>query len=64
MLSPRRGLLKRRQEFSELSDERKIEFRLRWLEWKMVQLLWMSISLSSLAFALFAGWLTHNFIGG
>ena len=50
-------------EFANLPDRVKIEARLSWLEWKMVDMLWLLISLASLLVGAVAAWLTRETIG-
>ena len=50
-------------EFAELPDRVKIEARLSWLEWKMLDMLWLLISLTSLLVGAIAAWLTRETIG-
>jgi hypothetical protein len=45
-------------EFAKLPDRVKIEARLSWLEWKMLDMLWLLISLTSLLVGAIAAWLT------
>ena len=50
-------------DFAKLPDRVKIEARLSWLEWTMVDLLWLVISLTSLLVGAVAAWLTRETIG-
>jgi uncharacterized membrane protein YoaK (UPF0700 family) len=50
-------------EFAKLPDRVKIEARLSWLEWKMLDMLWLLISLTSLLVGAIAAWLTEETIG-
>jgi hypothetical protein len=50
-------------EFAKLPDRVKIEARLSWLEWKMLDMLWLLISLTSLLVGAIAAWLTGETIG-
>jgi hypothetical protein len=50
-------------DFAKLPDRVKIEARLSWLEWTMVDLLWLVISLTSLLVGAVAAWLTGETIG-
>ena len=50
-------------EFAKLPDRVKIEARLSWLEWKMVDMLWLLISLTSLLVGAVAAWLAREAIG-
>ncbi len=51
------------EEFAKLPDRVKIEARLSWLEWTMVDMLWLLISLTSLLVGAVAAWLTRETIG-
>ena len=51
------------EEFAKLPDRVKIEARLSWLEWTMLYMLWLLISLTSLLVGAVAAWLTRETIG-
>ncbi len=51
------------EEFAKLPDRVKIEARLSWLEWTMLDMLWLLISLTSLLVGAVAAWLTRETIG-
>jgi hypothetical protein len=51
------------EEFAKLPDRVKIEARLSWLEWTMLDMLWLLISLTSLLVGSIAAWLTGETIG-
>ena len=50
-------------EFGKLSDAEQIEARLSWLEWKMVEVLWGLISLSSMMFSAVVAWIASETFG-
>ncbi|MBR0741387.1 hypothetical protein JQ581_31095 [Bradyrhizobium liaoningense] len=50
-------------EFSKLPDATKIEARLSWLEWKMVDLLWLLIALTSMLTGILVAWLFSTVSG-
>jgi hypothetical protein len=43
----KRDLIERLREFDKLSNAEQVEARIAWLEWKMVEVLWLAISVSS-----------------
>jgi hypothetical protein len=59
----KRGLIDRLQGFNELSDAEKIEARLAWLEWKMVQVLWHIVRLAAFLGVAIITWLTSEAAG-
>jgi hypothetical protein len=56
-------LIERPHKFNELSDAEKIEARLAWLEWKMVQVLWHIVRLTAFIGAAIITWLTSEAAG-
>jgi len=62
--APKRSdLIERSRDFDELSDAEKIEARLYWLEWKMVEVLWALISIVSMVAGALVAWFISEIMG-
>ena|SRR6185503_11762150 len=59
----KRDIIERLKEFDELSDAQKIEARIAWLEWKMVEILWLLISATSMLTAAGVAWGAGEIVG-
>jgi hypothetical protein len=56
-------LIERMKQFNQLSDAEKIEARLAWLEWKMVEVLWLLVSITSMLIGGVVAWVTSEYVG-
>jgi hypothetical protein len=56
-------ILDKYEKFANLSDAEKTEARLAWLEWKMVEVLWLLVSLTSALSAALITWFISEMIG-
>jgi len=59
----KRGLVERLSEFNKLSPTEQVEARIAWLEWKMVEVLWVLINVTSLLAGGVATWFVSEAVG-
>jgi hypothetical protein len=56
----RRDLIERLREFNKLSETEKVEARIAWLEWKMVEVLWFLVGVTSMLAGGAIAWIRHT----
>jgi hypothetical protein len=56
-------LIERLNEFNKLADAETVEARIAWLEWKMVAVLWLLISVTSTLCSGVVAWIAGDIVG-
>jgi hypothetical protein len=59
----RRDLIERLREFNKLSETEKVEARIAWLEWKMVEVLWFLVGVTSMLAGGAIAWIISDTVG-